>query len=142
MSMPSIPEGKYRPSLPETVVDLLESIALEEIAISHILNAQGEKVQEIVKKYDLCKIDFSQMVYACKSTQEMVNALIMKEWLLYNKLGTVLNIGEDIGEILPEKKNLTPCENFVASGFGAGENCRTDCTCENCIHKKVCKNSK
>ncbi|MFI3226099.1 MAG: hypothetical protein R3Y09_01705 [Clostridia bacterium] len=92
MGMPQIPEGKNRPNLDETVIDLLESIALEEMAMAHILNAEGEKLQEIVKRFSCKEVCFSQIEDCFKDSQFMVNNLIMKEWLLLNKLNTVIKI--------------------------------------------------
>lgn len=94
MSMPQIPEGKYRPSLEETVIDLLESIALEEIAISHLMNAEAEKIQALVSK--LChdnRHSFVNDIIACnKGTCKIVDTVIIKEWLLLKKLETILEI--------------------------------------------------
>jgi len=94
MSMPQIPEEKYRPSLQETVIDLLESIALEEIAISHLLNAEAEKTQALVNK--LCHDEsynlFKELVKCNKATCKIVDTVIIKEWLLLKKMETVLEI--------------------------------------------------
>ncbi len=95
MGMPQIPEGKFRPSWNETVVDLLESIALEEMAIAHMMNAEGEKAQEVVRRYgqgDLCQ---REMHRSCQDAQSMMNSFIMKEWLLFTKLNTVLSMDEE-----------------------------------------------
>ncbi len=43
MGMPEIPPQHHRPDLYHTIIDLLESIALEETALSHLLNAEAEK---------------------------------------------------------------------------------------------------
>ncbi len=47
MSMPQIPEEKFRPSLEEVVIDLLASIALEETALSHLIHAEAEKNTDV-----------------------------------------------------------------------------------------------
>lgn len=95
MGMPEIPEGKNRPSLDNTIIDLLESIALEEMAIAHIMNAEGEKLQEIIKKYnhkDICSCNLEQ---SFKNSRSMVNSLIMKEWLLLVKMNSILELKEE-----------------------------------------------
>ena len=94
MSMPQIPEGKYRPTLEETVIDLLESIALEEIAISHLLNAEAEKNQALVCKllHDDRHGLFSELVECNKATCRIIETVIIEEWLLLKKLETVLEI--------------------------------------------------
>lgn len=94
MGMPQIPEGSNRPSFDETMIDLLESIALEEMAIAHIMNAEGEKLQEVIKRFGCCDVGFCQLHDSCKSTQGIVNSLIMKEWLLLSKMDSILTIKE------------------------------------------------
>lgn len=48
MGMPEIPRGENRPNQRETLIDLLESIALEEMALAHLMNAEAEKLQAFV----------------------------------------------------------------------------------------------
>ncbi|RTE00423.1 hypothetical protein EJQ19_31400 [Paenibacillus whitsoniae] len=92
MSMPTIPPENNRPSLDEVFIDLLKSIALEETAISHLLNAEAEKMQAFVGK----ELDFP----TCPSNEDIINfnetvsqfvdVLVMKEWLLLRKLENIL----------------------------------------------------
>ena len=37
----------------QAITDIIESVALEETALSHILNAEGEKIQKMVAMPDL-----------------------------------------------------------------------------------------
>lgn len=92
MGMPQIPEGKNRPSFDETLIDLLESVALEEMALSHVMNAEGEKLQEVIKKFSQDKICFCQLEASGTSAQSMINTLIMKEWLLLNKMNAIMDV--------------------------------------------------
>jgi len=64
VSMPLIPEEKFRPNLKEAFIDLIESIALEEISLSHILNAEAEKIQAFIGE----KQDFPM----CSSSGELL----------------------------------------------------------------------
>jgi len=98
MGFPEIPESKHRPSLKETFIDLLESIALEEIAISHILNAEAEKMQAFVGK---ClnfpsKPTNQELIQFNLSVKQLVDTLLMKEWLLLKKLETVFDLKSKI----------------------------------------------
>lgn len=95
MTMPQIPEEKHRPSLEETVIDLLESIALEEIAISHLINAEAEKNQAIICKYfNNDKHNGIHEIIRCgQNTTKLMDSVIIKEWLLFRKLETALEIG-------------------------------------------------
>ena len=92
MGMPQIPDGKNRPTFDQTMIDLLESIALEEMALAHVMNAEGEKMQEIVKRFSCQDLCYCQLESSCKTTQSMINNLIMKEWLLLNKLNTIIEV--------------------------------------------------
>lgn len=46
MSLPTFPSGSI--SKEDAVNYILTSIAMEELALSHILNAEGEKIQYII----------------------------------------------------------------------------------------------
>ena len=94
MGMPQIPDGANRPTLDQTIIDLLESIALEEMAMAHIMNAEGEKMQEVIKQYGCNDISLNQLDSSCQDTQSMMSNLIMKEWLLLNKMHSILKISD------------------------------------------------
>lgn len=51
MSMPTIPDikPKIEISFEETIKLLLVSVALEELSLAHIMNAEAEKIQEVIK---------------------------------------------------------------------------------------------
>lgn len=91
MSMPTIPEIKLdiEISLEETISLLLASIALEELSLAHIMNAEAEKIQEVIKcsgnkLYDLLSID--------KSVERVLRDVIKKEILLEFKFENVLDL--------------------------------------------------
>ncbi len=94
MSMPNIPQEVFRPSKDEVVVDLLKSIAMEETAISHILNAEAEKIQAFVGKernFPSCPshqdiIRFNAQIF------KVIDVIVMKEWLLLRKLENVMEL--------------------------------------------------
>lgn len=108
MGMPQFPDGKDRPTFDQTIIDLLESVALEEMAISHLLNAEGEKMQEIVYKFGCGDIDYCNMENGCHSTYKMISSLIMKEWLLMNKLGVVMDVNSNIQGGMQEISDTRP----------------------------------
>lgn len=99
MGMPQIPENIHRPSTDEMIIDLLESVALDHMALSHILNAEGERLQEMLNKYACDEIDYCELKSSCKSTTALMNSIIMKEWLLSNRLQSIMEI----------KDKLSPC---------------------------------
>ena len=55
MSMPFIKSSHTKRR--QAITDIIESIALEECALSHILNAEGEELQKVVCFKDLCVED-------------------------------------------------------------------------------------
>lgn len=70
---------------------LLQSIALEETAISHILNAEGEKLQKGISlscnKNDLLEIN--------KSVQDTIDRITNLEIVLKSKLDLIIPILEE-----------------------------------------------
>lgn len=51
MSMPKYPERSHPPARRQLINDLIESLALEELAIAHFINAEAEKVQAFTGPY-------------------------------------------------------------------------------------------
>lgn len=97
MSMPQIPEEKFRPSLCEVLVDLFESIALEEISLSHLMNAEAEKIQLFVRKHHDShdKPEIHDIIMFNKAVNQFLEIIVMKEWLLLRKLENVIEINEE-----------------------------------------------
>jgi len=89
MSMPNIPNITPNIDLEREDVTnlLLASIGLEEIGLAHIINAEAEKIQLVVKSnaklHDLLKIDHS--------VERMLRDVIKKEMLLQFKLEDVID---------------------------------------------------
>ncbi|WP_273127134.1 hypothetical protein [Bacillus weihaiensis] len=129
MSMPNIPEGKFRPSMKETIIDLLESIALEEIALSHLLNAEAEKIQALVgKDLDFPSCPSNEEIFKFNhQTSKFLEVIVMKEWLLLRKLDDVIFLN---GELKP----------LCSKGEHDDCDCDYDCGCEcDCIEYVPCK---
>lgn len=93
--MPEIPKGKNRPTIGETIIDLLESIALEEMALSHLINAEAETLQAFVGK-DLdfpTKPSNNDILRFNVSVLRLMETLMFKELFLLRKLETVTQLG-------------------------------------------------
>ncbi|MEG2044381.1 MAG: hypothetical protein RR088_00180 [Clostridia bacterium] len=80
MSMPIIVPGTGTKT--QAITDIITSVALEQTALSHILNAEGEKIQKIVANATTAE----QMLAVNKSVQEMVTAITKLEMILESKL--------------------------------------------------------
>lgn len=90
MSMPNIPDISPEINLcrNDVINLLLASIALEEIGLSHIINAEGEKLQKAAK-HASC---IDELILANKSVEKTLRTIIKKEMLLQFKLEDVLEI--------------------------------------------------
>lgn len=78
MGMPVIASGTG--SRFQAVTDIVTSVALEQTALSHILNAEGEKIQKIVA----CSKSAEEMLEVNRSVEAVVREIASLE---YNKLG-------------------------------------------------------
>lgn len=67
----------------QAITDILESVALQETALSHILNAEGEKIQKMVA---IPNVTPEELLAANKSVESMVGAVSRLEMILQSKL--------------------------------------------------------
>ena len=67
----------------QAITDLFESVALQQAALSHILNAEGEKLQKILSFED---ISTDTVLQANKSVESMVDTVAGLEMILQQKL--------------------------------------------------------
>lgn len=86
MGMPVITPSTTTRS--QAIIDLIESVALEETALSHILNAEGEKIQKMVA---LDGVTPEMLLAANKSVESMVNAVSRLDMILQSKLSVFGN---------------------------------------------------
>lgn len=78
---------------------LVQSIALEEAAISHILNAEGEKIQKALT-LPVCKAD--ELIEVNKSVEDMVDKITALEVVLKSKLDLIKPILDDCDKKPPK----------------------------------------
>lgn len=81
MGMPVITPGTITRG--ESVGDIIESIATQEAAIAHVLNAESEKLQTIISSSD---VTVQQLLAANKSVKNAVDTVIGLELALKDKL--------------------------------------------------------
>ena len=103
MGMPNIPDikPKIEISFEETIELLLASVAMEELSLAHIMNAEAEKIQEIVKSCSCNKLH--DLVCIDKSVERVMRDVIKKEILLEFKF-------ENILELLDKKDKDKECK--------------------------------
>ncbi|MEG0035736.1 MAG: hypothetical protein RSE64_08035 [Oscillospiraceae bacterium] len=81
MSMPVIVPGTG--TTQQAINDLIESVALEETGLSHILNAEGEKIQAFVA---MPGVTPDQLLAVNASVQATIDAVTKLEMILQSKL--------------------------------------------------------
>ncbi|MEG0275956.1 MAG: hypothetical protein RR630_02905 [Coprobacillus sp.] len=81
MSMPIITPSDV--TREEAITDIIESVALEETALSHILNAEGEKLQAVIA---IKEVNAETLLATNKSVKAMVDAVTRLEVVLQSKL--------------------------------------------------------
>ena len=81
MGMPVITSSTTTRS--QAITDIIQSVALEETALSHILNAEGEKIQKVVAMEDATA---EILLETNKSVEAMVNSISNLEMILKDKI--------------------------------------------------------
>ena len=81
MGMPVITPGTG--TRDQAITDIVESVALQQTAMSHILNAEGEKMQAIIA---MPNVTPAQLMALNQSVTQMINAATKFEMMLQTKL--------------------------------------------------------
>ena len=81
MGMPPITPGTRTQE--QVMTDLIESIAMQERALSHIVNAESEKMQAII---NMDTVSTQQLLQLNQSVEHMINAAARLETVLQAKL--------------------------------------------------------
>ncbi|MEG2176693.1 MAG: hypothetical protein RRY97_07430, partial [Oscillibacter sp.] len=69
----------------QSISDIMESIALEQCALSHILNAEGEKLQKAIA----CADDLDELLCVNHSVEQTITKVTQLEHVLYAKLAAL-----------------------------------------------------
>ncbi|RKQ17219.1 hypothetical protein [Ureibacillus endophyticus] len=141
MSLPTIPNITPKISLTrcETINLLLASIALEEIGLSHILNAEGEKIQHFLKK-DPCNVEDYIKINA--SVNKMLRSIVSSQTLLQFKLEEVISIDDEACHEKSDSKDKDKCSQKCEKKCDnqKNNNCKDTnvipCTCSKCQSKE------
>lgn len=67
----------------QAITDVIESVALEQTALSHILNAEGEKIQKFLSMPNITDVD---LINVNNSVQKTIDAIALLELTLQGKL--------------------------------------------------------
>lgn len=82
MSMPKFPKPEEILTRDEAINAILTSIAAEETALSHIINAEGEKIQYVLER---CA-DFQTVIAINESVSGVLDRIIDLQIILKNKM--------------------------------------------------------
>jgi hypothetical protein len=80
MSMPHFP--KIELTKEQAINSILTSIALEEAALSHILNAEGEKIQYVLAN----SADMHKIIETNESVNSLIDRIVDLQIILKNKM--------------------------------------------------------
>ena len=95
MSQPSIPNMTpiVSVSKKDTISMLLSSIAMNEMAMSHLINAEAEKIQSFVKYTEVGKgIKTNDFIHFNNTVSRFLEEATMEQWLNLNKLDRVIHL--------------------------------------------------
>ena len=115
MSMPSFPPNGADLTREEALTMIIASIAMEELALSHILNAEGEKLQYILgtlpgTKPCACPQD---VLAVNKSVASLLDVVAQNQMLLKGKLEKVLEACPAPPPPAPPPWGPGPCRPLV-----------------------------
>ncbi|MED4910707.1 hypothetical protein [Brevibacillus centrosporus] len=97
MSLSNIPDITPNITLKrEDVIHLLlASIAMEEISLSHIMNAEGERIQHFLEKDD---VSLEDLLRVNQSVERMLRSIVSKQILSQFKLDNILELESQVRE--------------------------------------------
>ena len=92
MSMPSFPNIDPPIQREDAVNQILSSIAMEELGLSHILNAEGEKLQYVLGTLPGLgeAADFEEVMDVNRSVQDTLSGVMEQQALLTAKLSAAM----------------------------------------------------
>ena len=99
MSMPKFPEVPDL-TVEDSVVQIISSIAMEELALSHIINAEGEKLQYVLgtlhsgalsPNVPVIPPTIDEILEVNESVKDMLSTISMNQMFLLGKLSAAMN---------------------------------------------------
>ena len=91
MSLPQFPSKESLLTRDEAIDSILTSIAMEEVALSHIVNAEGEKIQYAIANMDADQ-DMQMTLAVNESVSNMLQQVADLQIILKNKLHLVIGL--------------------------------------------------
>jgi hypothetical protein len=122
LSLPTFPDKPEGYTVEDSISQILTSIAMEEIGLSHILNSEGEKLQYILGTLENVKLTetptIAEILEVNESIKEMLEAVSQNQMFLFAKMTSALSAyfknrqppgatGADTPPKKPEKPPIT-----------------------------------
>jgi len=97
MSMPQFPTVCEELTLDCSVSQILTSIAMEELALSHIINAEGEKIQYVLgtlegTPHQSSPPTLDELIKINESVRDMLSTISMTQMFLFGKMSTAMTL--------------------------------------------------
>lgn len=130
MSMPDFPDNCLNISRQQSFNMIIASIAMEELALSHIMNAEGEKLQYVLGTLPgtspLCS-STSEVLEVNKSITKLLDSVAQNQLMLKSKLERILDISCCEPDLAPAKSEFL-CLKAKNTGWSAGKAIPMVCT--------------
>lgn len=130
MSMPAFPDKGIDITRDQAFNMILGSIALEEIALSHIMNAESEKLKHFFPALDgkSCACQCRELTELNRSISDVMENVTFNQMLLKRKMCCILDAieqgGTGSGPSRPEPDDDSACDTFyVLPGTGIRRGC-------------------
>ncbi|MCL2188398.1 MAG: hypothetical protein FWC16_07810 [Defluviitaleaceae bacterium] len=95
MSLPVFPDHSNTPNREEVINQIISSIAMEELALSHILNAEGEKLQYVLgtlNDNNGLRPSIDEIIKVNDSVKDLIEAVMFSQMFLRAKLKDALSM--------------------------------------------------
>ncbi|HHV12401.1 MAG TPA: collagen-like protein [Clostridiales bacterium] len=103
MSMPTFPNISPEITREQALNMILASIAMEELGLSHIINAEGEKIQYVLKELsEHCGASIEEVIDVNKSVESLMEVVMQNQVFLKSKMDSVIEVmAADLGPTGP-----------------------------------------
>jgi len=123
MSMPKFPSVPDGYTINDSIAQILTSVAMEEIGLSHIINAEGEKMQYVLGTLEGQQQlpdapTFEQILEMNDSVKDMLGQVSFSQMFLMGKMQAALNAYQDIPTPTPPTPIPGIDNIFAAAGTG------------------------
>lgn len=116
MSMPKFPEVDPEITCDSALNMILTSIAMEELALSHIINAEGEKLQYVLGTLETTcgrEFDIEEILAVNKSITCLLDSVSQNQMILKNKMDKAIDA---LAEVCPGSSPSEGCPSGCPSG--------------------------